>query len=340
MVIAASILLPSVLAAVLLASGVAKILRPDDLAGWEALGVPPALRRRWLVRVHPWGEIALGLALLFLGGVPGVLAGFTSVVLMMAYLWLVARAVRSAPDASCSCFGARRRVTRLTVGRNVWLTAVALAATAVIGTTPTWGGALAAAWQSDAGSWIVMTLIAVATALVIVWPEPPGVEPASRGGEGSLVIDGEAIDYVRVRTPAVPVTLASGTSVNLRELASLRPLLLLAVAPTCGSCLPVIDNAASWRKLLPELDIRLLVRSSPVPGSFMEMDEPQSLHDPEGLVSASVSDWATPTAVLLGADGLLAGGPVTGAQAIEDFVADIRASLDEAVEAVAADAAP
>lgn len=334
MVSAASILLPLVMAAVLLASGVAKVLRPDDLAGWEALGVPAAVRRGWLVRVHPWGEIALGIALIALGGVLGALAGIVSVVLMGAYLWLVVRAIREAPDASCFCFGMRRRVTRLTVARNVWLTGVALAALAVIWTTPTWGGALAAAWRSDAGIWVGMTGIAVVTALVIVWPDPTSADVASHSGNGSPVVDGEEVDYVRVRTPAVPVTLASGTIVSLRDLASQRPLLLLAVSPTCGSCLPVIDNAATWRRLLPELDVRLLVRSSPVPGSFMEIHEPQSLHDPEGFVSASIADWSTPTAVLLGADGLLAGGPVTGADAITEFVADIRASLDEAAAAV------
>ena len=53
------------------------------------------------------------------------------------------------------------------------------------------------------------------------------------------------------------------------------------------------------------------------------------LHDPHGYVRESIGEWSTPTAVLLGADGLLAGGPITGVDAIEGFVDDIRATLDE-----------
>jgi hypothetical protein len=39
---------------------------------------------------------------------------------------------------------------------------------------------------------------------------------------------------------------------------------------------------------------------------------------------------STPTAVLLGTDGMLAGGPLAGSTAIEEFVADIEAQLAEA----------
>lgn len=335
MLVAASLVLPMVMAGVLTASGVAKLRHPDDLAGWAELGVPAAFRREWLVRLHPWAEIALAVALAVLGGVLGLLAGIVSMALMVAYLLLVVRALRTAPDASCSCFGTRRPVTRLTVARNIWLAAVAMATAAVIWTTSLWGGALAGVWATQAGGWIVVIAVAVLTAIVIVWPdatEAPAVAPAS-----ALVpapADGEELDYVRLRIPSVPVTVADGTTLNLRHMAAYRPLLLLAVSSTCSSCASTIANAPAWRTLLPELDVRLLLRNTPTPGSFAEHDEPQSLHDPEGYISGTLGEWSTPTAVLLGADGLLAGGPVTGADAITEFVEDIRASLDEAAAAV------
>src|SRR5690349_6696513 len=95
---------PLVLAAVLVASGVAKLRTPDDLAGWESLGVPAAFRREWLRRIHPWGEIALGVALAVLGGWLGTLTSLVAVALMGAYTVLVARVAARADDASCACF--------------------------------------------------------------------------------------------------------------------------------------------------------------------------------------------------------------------------------------------
>ena len=330
MLVAASLVLPLVMAGVLIASGVAKLRHPDDLAGWAELGVPSALRRDWLVRLHPWAEIALAVALAVLGGVLGLLAGLVAVALMIGYLSLVIRALRTAPDASCSCFGTRRPVTRLTVARNVWLTVVAVATTAVIWMTPLWGGALAGVWTTVAWGWIAMTAVAVLTAIVIVWPDAtqsPPDPPAS----ALLPVpeDADELEYVRLRVPSVPVTVADGTTVNLRTMAAYRPLLLLAVSATCSSCASTIASAPAWRTLLPELDVRLLLRNPPTAGAFAEHDEPQSLHDPEGYVSGTLGEWATPTAVLLGADGLLAGGPVSGADAITEFIEDIRASLDE-----------
>lgn len=328
MLVAASLVLPLIMAGVLLASGIAKLRRPDDLAGWAELGVPVALRRQWLVRLHPWSEIALAVALIVLGGVLGVLAGLVAVLLMVAYLGLVTRALRTAPDASCSCFGTRRPVTRLTVARNVWLSLVAAATTAVIWATPLWGGALAGIGAAAAWGWIAMIGAAVLTAIVIVWPDSA---PSVVADGSVMAMDGsvEELDYIRVRTPAVPVTRADGTVVNLRHLAASRPMLLLSVSPSCAACAPVIENAPTWRRLLPELEIRFLFRAAPDNASLKELDEPQSLHDPGGYVRESIGPWSTPAAVLLGADGFLAGGPVTGADAIQEFVEDIRASLDE-----------
>ena len=61
---ALSIALPLLLAAVLIASAVAKLRTPDDLSGWADLGVPRALRREGLRRAHPWAEGALAADLL------------------------------------------------------------------------------------------------------------------------------------------------------------------------------------------------------------------------------------------------------------------------------------
>lgn len=313
-------MLPLIMGAVLIASGALKIGRPVDLDEAVALGLPAVLRRRALLMLHPWGELALGVALVCLGGVLGTLAAAVTVVLMGAYLVLVARARRADADASCSCFGIRQRITRLTVVRNAWLTAVALGATAVAWTNPVFGGPLAAI-PGDALPWIA-TAVIVAVTVALIAASDAASEPAPRATQPEA-------DYLRVTTPAVAVTRADGTTTNLRRLASKGPVLLLAVSETCGSCASIIDAAPAWRERLPELRIHLLVTRRAAHSALADENEPQTLHDEEGLVAQSLGPWSTPAAVLLGADGMLAGGPVSGSRNVSDFVDEIEATLRE-----------
>jgi hypothetical protein len=324
--------LPFILAGVFVASAVAKLRTPDDLVGWAELGVPRLLRRQWLLRLHPWAEIALGASLVLLGGWLGLLAAIVAVALMGGYLWLVVRAKGRSEDASCACFGSKRRITRVTVIRNVWLLILAVAAASVIWMAPLLGGAIAVAFS---GWWasVLAAAAAAVTAALVLWPdEREPVSAVQPSEESSSVIaepgdgDGE-LDYIRIRTPAVPLMLADGTPVNLRTLTRTRPLLMLAVSATCGSCSVVIENAPAWRTLLPEVDVRLMFTHPPESGRMSELTEPQSLHDVDHLVSGSIEDWRVPTAVLFGIDGMLAGGPITGVREIDSFVDDIYESL-------------
>ncbi|WP_426323463.1 MauE/DoxX family redox-associated membrane protein [Microbacterium sp. E-13] len=335
MIAALTVTLPLVLAGVLIASAVAKLRTPDDLVGWGELGVPKMLRRQWLLRLHPWGEIALGAALIVLGGWLGLAAALVAVVLMAGYLWLVVKARRASDDASCACFGSKRRITRVTVIRNVWLVVLAVASAAVIWTAPLLGGALAVALTGWSGT-VLGAAAAALTAVLVLWPDEPqaaaaaAAPPASDTSLVEVPVDGDgegALDYIRTRTPAVPLSLADGTSVNLRALTRSRPLLMLAVSPTCGSCTMVIEKAPAFRELLPEVDVRLLFTHAHDSGRLSELTEPQSLHDADHLVSSSIEDWRVPTAVLFGIDGLLAGGPVTGVREIDEFVGDVYESL-------------
>lgn len=315
-----------------MASGIAKLRSPDDLSGWQELGVPAVFRRRWLIVLHPWGEIALAMALAVLGGILGLLAALVAVALMAAYLWIVIRGRRN-DGSSCACFGARRPITRVTIARNAWLTLLAVATASVIWMGPTFGGAVRAVGEGDAWPWLLAIAIAAVTVCFILWPEEADAREGIVGSAETLSAsrgvdqgdEGEP-DYIRTRTPAVPVTLANGETVNLRALAFDGPILVLAVSETCGACVPVIEAAPRWRDLLPELDLRLLVRHEPDAG-LTEHAEPQSLHDPHGYVSGSIDDWGTPSAVLIGRDGLLAGGPVTGRREVTEFVGDIYENL-------------
>ena len=317
-----------IVAAVLVASGAAKLRHPDDLVGWADLGVPAALRKRWLLKFHPWGEIALGLALMLLGGVLGEAAAVIALALMVGYLIFVARIVRAGVDASCACFGARKRITGMTVARNGWYVLLSVAAVATAWMNPLWGGPLVAL-SGQEWLWMFGLATAAVTVTLTMWPAPE-TETDAVGFEdfAPTASDSEDDDYVRARTPAVPLTLASGEVVDLRSLSMVdKPLMLLALNPGCGSCVLVQERLGRIRQLLPEVSVRMLLTDAPERSAWTETAEPQSVHDQGRYVRGSIKDWNTPTAVLFGMDGLLAGGPVSGGASILEFVDDVYESL-------------
>ncbi len=336
MPIAFTVVVPLILGLVLVASGLLKIKHPDDPAGWEQLGVPRLLRRPTLVRLHPWAEVVLGLVLITLGGWVGMLAALGAVSLMAAYTALILRALRRPEPSSCACFGAASAVTRVTLVRNLWLLLLAVLAVAVA--LPTSAPGPLVSLFGAGGDAVAWTAMAAAAALTVWLLVRDGASPASPRAEtadapGALAEEDEALDYLRTRTPAVPLTLADGSTATLRDLSTARAVLLFAVSETCGSCAPVIERIPAWREELPELDVRVLLSSEPGVSALTSSQEPQSLHDPQQYVRHSLGYWATPSAVLLGADGMLAGGPVVGPEAIIEFVGDIEEQLHADVEA-------
>lgn len=310
-----------IIVGVLIASGIAKLRHPDDDAGWEALGIPLWLRRDWLIRAHPYAELLLAATMLFIGGKLGMVAAATSVVLFATYLAFVWRALLRIPDASCACFGTRTSITARTLARNTWFLLLAVAAATTIGEAPLVGGIASVAVES--WPWLAAAAAGVVTAILVQESRVSDVEQVlPRSGKAD--VDGE---YVRARTPAVPVQLGGGETVNLRELTAEQALLALVVSDTCGHCQPVIDNLEEYRTMLPEVSVRLLLQQARETSTLTSDQEPQTLHDPHRYVSGSIADWRTPTAVLFGTDGLLAGGPVTGAPEIREFVEVIHEGL-------------
>lgn len=332
MPLALSIIVPLTLAVVLGSSGVGKLRTPDDLAGWRALRVPTVLTRAWLVRVHPLVEIGLGVGLLVLGGGPGAVVAFAALVLMLAYTWLVWRTLRSGRQAQCACFGARATVTRRTLARNSWLAMVAILAVPAAWSQPILGGVVAglASGGVEPLSGVAAAVLTAVTALLVAASSQGSDAPApglSEGGETSAAAAAELGDYLRERTPAILVTQADRSRLSLRELSRSRAVLLLCVSERCSGCSEVIAHAPQWRSRLEALEIRVLTQTAPELSRLTSLTSPQTLHDPDDDVGHALGLLGRPAAVLLGADGMLAGGPVAGFTAIEDLVRQIQDQL-------------
>ncbi|MGO4363017.1 TlpA family protein disulfide reductase [Terrabacter sp. RAF57] len=316
---------PLLLAAVLAVAGLAKLRSPGTGASsLRSLGVPRALAIPTVAAAHPWVEVTLALLLTLGTGVLGVLSAGASLALVLTYLWLVIQVLRRGDDVDCDCFGAfgPARVTAATAVRNGWY--VVLACLSI------W------AYRADVGPrdalqrmdgnewwWLAATAAAGLTVILTVGGPDPG-----RASSPGFVDEAELEDYLRTPTPAVPVTLSDGSVRSLRDLSATRPQVLLFVSTTCGLCTTVIDQIPAWRAALPMLDVRLAYIVPPPSGA--DGDE-WTIYDPERWAYDTLGIEGTPSAVALGADGQLAGGPVAGPDNVTRFIADLVAELGHLV---------
>lgn len=221
------------------------------------------------------------------------------------------------------------QVSAKTLVRNSWLVLVSAFATFGAMGLPTIGGPVAASLQ-DLPALIALAFVAITVGLVFE-SGSAGAQPAPRSQPAPT--EDDRGDYLPRPIPAVPLMQGDGTMVNLQRLAAAKPILLLAVTDSCFACVPVIEGAGAWRERVPELSVRFLVSAPPDVSALTVADGDQTLHDPDFYVRDSMGGWKTPTALLLGTDRLVAGGPVVGEPAIAEFVDEIYAQL-HAAEAV------
>jgi Methylamine utilisation protein MauE len=314
---------PFIVATVFVASAVGKLADPRRAAqAFDALNVPRSLARPWIRTAHPWAELVIALCLLITSGIPAVVTAIATTTLAVAYLVLIVQALQGSEPTDCACFGVGRaeRVSRRTVLRSICFLVLSGASVwvSLYGRSPL-------QWAAEAGPdvwWLAaLAVAAMMTALIL---HPSTSKSAMDTEESNRDMDPD--DYERTEIPHVPVTMADGTVLSLRELAGSRPKLVIAVSGTCSSCLLTIEAADQWRRRLPEVDIHLLYASANDPTTATP-SEPQKLYDPQRFAYEALRLRGTPSAVLLGADGMLAGGPVAGHDNISTFVADVEAEL-------------
>ena len=332
----AALVSPLLLSCVLALSGVAKLRDPrSSAAAFDALEVPRLLSGSAVRRGHPWLEFVLAVALLTLPGGWQLAAAGAVLALLVVYLWLVIRALSFTDPVDCACFGAMGsdRVTRWTVLRNAWLVLLGVIAVPVATSD---ASVLNRLVELGSEAWWLAAVAAGMVTIALVMARPgQSAHPSEHVTPSSY---GDQEEYLRRPTPHLPVSLADGTTVSVRALAERRPQLLVHVSELCGSCSATVAAVPRWREVLPEVDIRLLLRSGADSSPWASASEPQTIHDPAGYAAVTMDMPRTPSAVLLGVDGLLAGGPVTGPDAIQAFVEEITHELEAARLSAAADA--
>ncbi|MEE1650112.1 thioredoxin family protein [Brachybacterium sp. J144] len=349
----------------LLVSGIAKL---GDRRGTQdamvSLRLPLRRVHPLIASVLPGLEIVLAL-MLWVPLVPlQVVLGVVSLLLMLAYLVIIARALTFEEKVSCSCFGSLSAptVSKATLARNVLLSALAAltlvaAATGTMSETLVRTPLLLLVQVLVLAGTILLTVLVVAgtqseddeeeaaavarsrstgptapaapadpSGASAVGPDPAGPVPAGDA-------DDELLDYERTPIPAAVLQRADGSLVTLRRLTADRAALLVFVSEGCGPCERALDRMPGWiSELGPFLQVIAVVKR-PIgqlfPGTLERVGE-QVLHDPDFIARTALDANGTPSAVLLGADGLLAGGPVRGGDEVIQFVEEILEQIREA----------
>ncbi len=313
------------LSAVVATSGVAKLRDPRATRdAFDALRVPGVVPADAAARALPWVEVALAVALVLAPAGWLLPVAVAVALLMLAYTALVAHALGSGEPVTCSCFGTlgRHQVDRTTLARNLLLTTLA---TALVWWAADDGSAPAAFGELDGDGWwtLLSTAAAAAVAVLVVGGPSGSTMPAE---------DPELLDYERQATPYGALTLQGRTS-TLAELAATQARLLVVLNPSCGPCVRTAERLDDWAaRLAPAVGVVAVYPDEASVLAVTEHARELAAWEPE-LNVRRVFSVSAPGAVLLGADGFLAGGPVEG----ED---DVAAFAEDVLDAVAAQPSP
>ncbi|WP_062946577.1 MauE/DoxX family redox-associated membrane protein [Brachybacterium sp. sponge] len=328
---------PILLSITLLISGLAKLgAREGTQDAMRSLRLPLPTMHASVASVLPAMEIFLALALWI--PVPPLQVLLTGLVtaLMFTYLVIIARALTFEEQVHCSCFGtlASPTVSRTTLVRNVILSVLGvLAVVAAASGAMTTLLVQAPLGLIGLGMALLVTIALTAATIGGSVAEPDADASTAPATAAADADEDELLDYERSPIPAAVLQQPDGRLITLTQLTAQRAALLVFVTEGCGPCERVLDHAEEW---VGELEQTLQVRfvfSRPLDQlreRTTDRVEGHALHDLQFTARTALGGTSAPSAVLLGADGQLAGGPVNGGSAVIEFVQEIREQLAEA----------
>jgi methylamine dehydrogenase accessory protein MauD len=331
-----------ILAATFALAGVTKLA---DLVGTRAavigFGVPEALAMPFTILL-PLAELAA--AALVLASATARAGAVVALGLLTAFAAAIARSMARGEAPDCHCFGQLHSgpAGPKTLGRNVGLAAVAalvlvrgagtsatewigqLSGTGIVALT---GGVALLAVAVGAGSLILTLLRRHGELLLRIEALEDAV--ASHG----IVVDpvGPLAEGLPLGAPAPGFQLPDleGDPASLdRLLAADRPLMLLFTDPGCGPCSALMPRIATWQHDHSEaLELVLVSRGDPESNlaHAREHGVQRVLLQRDREVSERYQVSGTPSAVLVGVDGMIASAVHGGAEAISALVSSVTA---------------
>lgn len=296
-------------AAVLILSGLAKAREPEATRdAFAALRLPRALADSPAPTLLPWAELVLGALIVVGAGWVLVLTLLATLVLFVAYLVIIGRALGFAVPVRCGCFGriGDHDVSRRTLVRNSVLVGTATAGLA---------GALGGVSTAD---------VLLATPGAIGWI----LAAALAGAVGVLVLGragGPTADAAATVTYANHLVLREAATGTPYSLGRLPDTLLLFVTPGCGGCERVAKDLAAWRAALPGVTIRPVYHDAVNPAEWAH-DGVRDLHltDNDGNVGLALFGGSTPSAVHVDRNGTV-GWAAVGETAVRELAAALGA---------------
>ena len=323
------LLCTSILVVTLTASGIAKAKDPSStVEGILNLGLDSVAPLKLTPAVLPWAELVLAAGLLFAPGPLFPVFAIASCALMMFYLVVIARALATGRTEGCNCFGKKSAapVSRYTLIRNIALTIAGIltvVASFVGGKAVVYElvGLSGSGWLWAVGAGLIaLTLWAIQRGESLAEPAPdiPEVVLPSAADESE--------DYVRVPIPYASIYTTDGRVTTLRDMSRVQARVLFFASPTCGSCTPILKTIPRWQKLLPQLGLHPVFSSEEKirqAHKLEKLDEGvEALVDPKHAAMHNFGR-GTPMAVILGSDGMLAGGPVAGTSDVKQLMDDL-----------------
>lgn len=316
-----------VLAAVLALSGATKLRdRSSIRSAIRLLRLPRFLHAAWVAAALPVGELVLAVLLLVTPAGWVLAPAAAALVLFGVYLVIVARAMTFDPRPTCGCFGriGDQSIRARTVVRNVLLVVLSgwfLADSLRGGSVP---GRLLS-FTPDDGWWLLAALLGCAVAVLVALPGPGTTGSVDRAAATGVQDEPLGMDGPRTAFPPATLLTHDRQPRSLADLTRESAVLLIGMDCTCAAVAEVAQHLPAWREHLAP--IRLLVftpteptpirRAFDLPGTDLLLDHQYHLWDQWNLVRGM------PSAVLLGSDGVLAGGPVSGAGPVNAFVTDL-----------------
>ena len=309
------------LAAVFVVAAAGKLFDPPgSRRALEEFGVPTQVAA-FGGHLLPIAELAVGVGLVF--DPSARYAAIGAVVLLLAFVAGIAKALSRGRAPDCHCFGQihSEPAGPSTIVRNVILASLA-GVIVVAGAGPGVPGGLAHLSGAQ------VTLLVVAAVAIVL-----AVVAAQLWGERGRLRADLAAQITAVQRPGLPrgsaapefeLTPVRGVARSLGDLTSLgRPVVLVFVSTTCGPCLQMLPELARWQKSLSgTLTLGAVFAGDPAAVERLSDEHGLSLVLAEDVneVFESYALRATPSGLLISAEGKIDSSPAEGLPAVEALV--------------------